>query len=448
MRGIGLTRRIVKKEVPEFRFSANSFAIGDARALQLPNFEGGCVMGEGLRMERVAHLGQWTRTAEQWRDTCWPYNVQVMPLYQISGDKHEGSRLDELYGVIVHFPAGMHLGAHPPETPVGSLSDFSKRFSEYLWDPMLRAPSAPEKLVSFAAKKDFFLWPEFVRTRKLPNGRQRLVMHLVNIPEDYRLYRGHQIAAAPPVRNQKLSIALPKGAKAPVVFDVDPFRSKTTRKLDAAIKAGKLTFTVPDIRYWNMLVVEFAEDELISTKVNLRQQQESYIQDWKVIGPFAGDLELTGFERPGPVPVLPDFRKTYKGKNNKTVKWIDYRKPDQPKFAALPTDLGEAFGVSYQPAMFAYAATNVESDRERDVLLFAKGDETIAIWVNGKQVMAKNMGEMPWKDEESAKIHLKKGKNIIFVKCHQKWLYWEFVLRLAELDGYPLTQGAVIGVPR
>ena len=63
--------------------------------------------------------------------------------------------------------------------------------------------------------------------------------------------------------------------------------------LPGTLQQDDLTFTVPEVRIWTVVVVDFDAAEGLATPVSAKEKSDTYIQDWWVIGPFANDLEMT-----------------------------------------------------------------------------------------------------------------------------------------------------------
>ncbi|MHB9133360.1 MAG: hypothetical protein ACYDBB_20020 [Armatimonadota bacterium] len=191
------------------------------------------------------------------------------------------------------------------------------------------------------------------------------------------------------------------------------------------------------------LPARFARAQQVSTMKERPNTKQSMIQDWYVVGPFA-NVKGTGFHTVyGPEKGQVDVKATYAGLDDKQVTWKHISPASSTGLGADPVDLLTKF--TSKNDVCAYAYTRVFSDRDREVTLFTGSDDTITVWVNSKQVLAKNeyRGAVP--DSESANIRLKKGTNDVLVKVCQGFGGWEFYLRFADEWGFPLTEGIRYG---
>jgi hypothetical protein len=165
------------------------------------------------------------------------------------------------------------------------------------------------------------------------------------------------------------------------------------------------------------------------------------IKDWQLAGPF-DNTKGAGFDTPYG-PEQDATKAAYPGLNGKEVAWARMLPPGQPALGKGGIELRGRFGVNDNAV--AYAKTKIVSDRERTVTLFTGSDDTITAWVNGKQVIAKNVYRGAAPDQERADIQLTKGENTILLKICQGSGGWEFYCRLGDLYGLPVTDGVTYG---
>jgi len=428
VRGMQVVREVVDPAVPDFRYGMNSFALGDARGLQLRNIAGGQVMAEGLRLERKRHIGKWLGECLDWRDVCWPYDVHVTPLYQ-HGEEAEPSPLDEVLAVSAHFAGGMHI-AGQPTTPLGDLGEFSRRYAETIWDPALAAPREPTTLVQIAGAPGLMRTERMTRVASLGDDRYRLVVQLLNIPAEHTLYSGYALKPPTVHRDVVATLGLPAGATVTRAVRLDPFAADWQRELSPQ----GATVPVGAVAYWVVLVVDFTSPTAVPMLPDLKAQQDSIIADWRVYGPYempAQDKAFPGFDDLSPMtwPPPPGEGVAVQALN-------------------LPVDLQGAINPDKNDVWsWGYAWTTVISEREQDAVVYAKGDDAIAVWLDGERVLAAKTGELSKSNEAHAPIHLKAGRNEILVKVSNMWLAWEFTLRLADANNVPLT-GITVEVPK
>jgi hypothetical protein len=107
--------------------------------------------------------------------------------------------------------------------------------------------------------------------------------------------------------------------------------------------------------------------------------------------------------------------------------------------------ISDATGVQNLTPLFspntnvvAYAYTEITVLTEQDALLKLGSDDGIVVWVNGQQVHRNIAGRAVSIDQDTAKVHLVKGKNTVLLKILQGGGDWGYVLRLAKPDGATL----------
>ena len=166
------------------------------------------------------------------------------------------------------------------------------------------------------------------------------------------------------------------------------------------------------------------------------------IQDWLVVGPFdnTGGAGFDAVYGPEEDPT----REVYAGKGGQEVKWQRLLGPDQSPLGPNPVNFLNRFGVNENAC--AYALTKVVSDRDRTVTMFTGSDDTITVWVNRKQVLAKNVYRAATPDSDRAEVALKQGENTVLVKVCQGTGGWAFFLRFGDEYGLPLTEGVTYGL--
>jgi hypothetical protein len=86
----------------------------------------------------------------------------------------------------------------------------------------------------------------------------------------------------------------------------------------------------------------------------------------------------------------------------------------------------------------AYLRTEVLSSKAQEALMELGGDDGVKVWVNGQQVLAKNVVRGYRAGEERVKISLKRGTNTLLLKVIQGSGEWSAAVRLTAPDGKPL----------
>ena len=444
------TRDIIHIAAPDFQFGYNTFPEADstAGALDAMYDGGGMAMLEYIRMETYPNLLAYANELMKCRDIVWPSGGQIGPLYHPPTPPDvkptTATPIDAIYVSSAILATGAHPYYHPLESEVGQYPRFALRYSEYLWNNRMRGLLDPASVITIGNGAKPFAWERLARIVDLGGDRHRLVIHLLNVDPDYKLFTNVLQKTLPPLRNLPLTITLPAGAKVTGAWNLCPIPEPRQERLKEQLAGEALTVTVPEVRFWNVIVVEFTAPHSLPMAPDLRQIAASCIQDWYVVGAFPNPGEKwEGFETVYPPEKGVDLHATYTGANNKQITWQRTIDPGAPAQGPGIID----FFQRYQPSdnMCAYAWTQVTSDRERDALLLGGSDDTLQVWVNGTNVISHKVGRAVNLDNDRAPIHLVKGVNTLLVKVCNGNGGWGFVLRLAEKDGSPLANGVQYG---
>ena len=86
----------------------------------------------------------------------------------------------------------------------------------------------------------------------------------------------------------------------------------------------------------------------------------------------------------------------------------------------------------------AYLRTEILSPKPQEAVLELGSDDGAKAWVNGKQVLAKNVVRPYNAGEDKVKISLKQGMNTLLLKVIQGGGEWSAAVRLTAPDGKPL----------
>ena len=169
--------------------------------------------------------------------------------------------------------------------------------------------------------------------------------------------------------------------------------------------------------------------------------EQGFISNWLIVGPFPNPGE-----RPDCNGFHIDYLKNYGGELNctpangmeiktddgKVVKWQPYQSTDTTV---------NFFSVEFlklepqQSSILCYAACWVDSDADKDVELRIGSDDGYKLWVNHKLVSEQNVYRSMEMDQETHKVKLNKGRNLILVKVATDWGEFAFMLRVVDADG-------------
>jgi putative membrane-bound dehydrogenase-like protein len=199
------------------------------------------------------------------------------------------------------------------------------------------------------------------------------------------------------------------------------------RKASAAALASIREQTLPDLE--QLVRRNEVRTDLLP---ELRSIYSNFVSvlEWKVVGPFPDD------NMPHPPEKEQLFDATYRSFDH-DVRW-------KPMHADGKNHGFVDLSKKYRPNdnVVAYAYAEVTSDASRDATLQLGSDDTIAVWVNGKQVHAFD-GSRAWSfDHTNVTVHLDKGTNRLLVRCGNHSGPWGFSVAVSGDAGrYAFLQG-------
>jgi putative membrane-bound dehydrogenase-like protein len=145
------------------------------------------------------------------------------------------------------------------------------------------------------------------------------------------------------------------------------------------------------------------------------------ISTWKVLGPFP----ING--GPSFVAEKPiDLSASFEGVGGKRVTWKAAKAVDRDG----KIDLGRAYTHDDDRAAYGYA--EFKSPAERTAQVVVGSDDTLNVWVNGKQVydFAERRGFSP--DAGRFEVTLHKGANRILIRCGNRGGPWQFSVAIMD----------------
>jgi len=309
----------------------------------------GLIMDESVR--------DWSRWSPNHGDTIHPFYAALcneadyvkriggLPLY-ITFDAR--SLQDQMLCVLSGLAAGQRYTYinSPGDFPFGSLPKFLTRYSAFVWDDT-RMVAEPGKHVTVTVGKGpkpdkasglvpAPWWRKSSWLRKLPNGRQQLLINLLN-PPTYRIFLRRSQNPPATLRDVAIRVKTPAGAKLVRATHVSPDLVEGAAALTPAADGDAQTVRLPRLRNWSIVVLEYdgAADPAFAlttpvkdaAAVLKKQADEQARKD-------AAKRAKAGI---GPSAVkkkryYSDFAKTY----NVDLKLI--KKPLTPKDATVPRD--------------------------------------------------------------------------------------------------------------
>lgn len=209
-------------------------------------------------------------------------------------------------------------------------------------------------------------------------------------------------------------------------------RSKTGADAKAAWRSA-----LDVVRDEDQTKIIYAALKNLGEQVNL-PRHFGFLMKWNVIGPF-DNTGGKGFDAVFPPEKTIDAGATYDGKGG-PVKWQPFESRDD--YGKL--DFNKPFGML--KGATAYAATTFDSPEDRDAELRLGCKNGWKVWLNGELLFSRDeyhRGQQM--DQYKMKCRLKKGSNVILVKCCQdeqkeEWtVEWEFQLRVCDSAGTAIS---------
>ncbi|HEY3397515.1 MAG TPA: LamG-like jellyroll fold domain-containing protein [Armatimonadota bacterium] len=130
---------------------------------------------------------------------------------------------------------------------------FAARYADLLYDASVAR--SPEWAAATKVSSPQVWWQKYVFERPAPEGKQ-IIVHLLNSPASEFVEIG---STTPPtlLKDVQVSFALPGGQAPKAVYLLSPDRLPLRTPLPATPQGGNLTVTVPELLYWDTLVLQF-----------------------------------------------------------------------------------------------------------------------------------------------------------------------------------------------
>ncbi len=194
------------------------------------------------------------------READYVKRIGGLPLF-ITFDM--GSRQDVTWNVLSGLAAGQRYTylTSPGDYAFGTLPKFLTRYSAFVWDDTAMVANAAQHFqVTLApgSPPTAAVWfDQSTWLRKLPDGRQQVLLHLLNFP-GYRHYA--QRVQTPPtwLSNVTVSAKLPVGAKLARAFHVSPDLVEGHHTLTPKTEGDAATLVLPEVKLWSIVVLEFS----------------------------------------------------------------------------------------------------------------------------------------------------------------------------------------------
>ena len=169
--------------------------------------------------------------------------------------------------------------------------------------------------------------------------------------------------------------------------------------------------------------------------------EPGFITNWLIVGPFPNPGERpdnNGFNVDylkscgGESGCVPANGMEIKKDDGTVLKWTPYQSTatDISFFAVESLKL-----EPQQEDILVYCACWLDSDADKDVELRVGSDDGYKLWLNNKFVAEQNVYRAMEMDQETYKVKLNKGMNLVLIKVCQDWGEYGFMLRVVGADG-------------
>jgi putative membrane-bound dehydrogenase-like protein len=157
------------------------------------------------------------------------------------------------------------------------------------------------------------------------------------------------------------------------------------------------------------------------------------IAQWRILGPFALDA------KPPVSPEKPiDVNAAVPALDGKPATWILGREEDDKG----RIDLAKILSTSDR--LFAYGYAEIQSPTARKAQMSIASDDTLTVWLNGKQVydFQHERGFTP--DQANFEVDLVAGTNRVLVRCANHGGAWQFAVSLTAAVDYAFLKGPAV----
>ena len=158
------------------------------------------------------------------------------------------------------------------------------------------------------------------------------------------------------------------------------------------------------------------------------------VTGWHVMGPFPFN------DRPPMRVGTPiDLAATAPGPDGTTLAWKSI--PTEGEYGVV--DLARFYGGKGDCSAFAFA--EIDSATARPAQMAVGSDDTLTVWVNGKELYKFNGNRGYDPDVARFDADLKKGKNVVLVKCGNGGGPWQFSVAVTGTEDYAFLKGPATG---
>jgi hypothetical protein len=166
--------------------------------------------------------------------------------------------------------------------------------------------------------------------------------------------------------------------------------------------------------------------------------EQGFVSQWLVVGPFPNpgtrpdENGITIDYLGGELTYNPASGMEVKKADGSMLKWQQYisTSPEINFFSIESLKLEPS-----QENILVYAACWLDSDSDKDVEVRIGSDDGYKLFINHKQIAEENVYRSMEMDQETYKVKLNKGKNLILIKVTQDYGEFSFEMRVVGSDG-------------
>jgi len=192
----------------------------------------------------------------------WTYDQYTDYLLGVRDDVHKrGGHLnvltaerlmpsDRMYESLIALAIRAHGGGNR------AVNRWAARHAGFVWDHRARTLASAESRIDFGGMGQWlYKWPRMTYLRARENDRSELIIQMLNAPTATAV-AGETDCRVPAVRTDiPCSITLPDGVRARDVWCSSPDGEIHPQRLPFNVENGKLSITVPRVRFLTMVVV-------------------------------------------------------------------------------------------------------------------------------------------------------------------------------------------------
>lgn len=127
---------------------------------------------------------------------------------------------------------------------------------------------------------------------------------------------------------------------------------------------------------------------------------------------------------------LPDVTKRWPGRDGHDVPWQDV--PEDAVGADGWVDLGRL--TANEGTLTCYAYATLPAPNARRALLKVGSGDALTVWLNGQEVLRRDVYRNPERDEDTAEVMLRGGVNTVLLRITRSMGANGFYFRVADPD--------------